>query len=577
MSRIWLSIQVVGISLMAAAIGCQSPKEEPANTAKQEATNAALIDQNLDQATLHRYHHTDQGTVLMPAAWLAALEKADGSGKFMDSDNMRNAGFIVDNTVDASNPYGWPIGFTVSTPKKTGDVPIAGITCAACHTGQLEYKGTTIRVEGGQGMIDSAEFFGDMFRAFVATTKNESRREKFYVDAIKAGYPADRMDVDFKAAVARFPVVSEPPAADGTKEGLGRSDAVQGIANRVFGHGLMVPANIRPLSAPVSFPPVWDIWRLSWVQYNGFQPGDKAQARNIGEVLGVIGTTNIVDRKNGKVNPEPLRWQTSVNLDNLVWMEATLHNLKAPTWPEGVLGKIDQAKAARGKELFIARCASCHGIKELPNGMWDVTVVPLEKLGTDPNATTNFSADTYDASKLGLSKKTHAPDGLAVVTNSVRRQLYADNNTPADRQETDYAAEAPCGYKARPLIGVWATPPFLHNGSVRTIFDLLSDTRPAKFTVGSREYDPVTLGYTEGQGLTPFVLDTSINGNSNAGHWFTDDVARRGRIGAKFSDEDKYAIIEFLKAANYDNYPSEKRAKEAVMPCQGNKTWAVKK
>jgi hypothetical protein len=72
------------------------------------------------------------------------------------------------------------------------------------------------------------------------------------------------------------------------------------------------------------------------------------------------------------------------------------------------------------------------------------------------------------------------------------------------------------------------------------------------------------------------VLDASIPGNSNAGHWFTDDRSRAGRIGPKLSDDEKYAIIEYLKAANYDNYPTEKRAKEEALPCQDEKDWALK-
>jgi hypothetical protein len=150
-------------------------------------------------------------------------------------------------------------------------------------------------------------------------------------------------------------------------------------------------------------------------------------------------------------------------------------------------------------------------------------------------------------------------------------------STPTAEQDSDLHLEAPCGYRARPLIGIWATPQYLHNGSVRTIFDLLSDTRPTKFSVGGREYDPVKLGYTEDPSPRSFAFDTSIPGNSNAGHWWTDDTSRPGRIGPKLADADKYAIIEFLKAATYDNYPSEKRDHEAIMPCQGQQNWALKK
>jgi hypothetical protein len=452
---------------------------------------------------------------------------------------------------------------------------MAGVTCAACHTGEIQFKGTAVRIDGGQAMLDSNGFFAGVFSALVVTDDNPSRRVKFFADAIKAGYPADRMEADFQATVADLRATVTPPG-ESTVTSFGRTDAIQGIANRVFGTDLNVPANLRARNAPVSFPYLWDIWRLSWVQYNGFQPGWRPQARNIGEVLGMFSKLNFVDPRSGALNPEPLRWLSSVQLDNLFWMEKTLRSLRAPTWPADVLGPIDRSKAERGSELFVTHCAQCHGIKELPDGTWDVTIVPLQQIGTDPYQATNWAGGAYDGSKLGIGKTT-AYNALPVVINAIRKQLYDDNKTPTSEREDDVSMEAPCGYKARPLIGVWATPPFLHNGSVRTIFDLLSETRPAKFTVGTREYDPVNLGYAEDQSPSSFVLDTSIAGNSNAGHWFTNDGTRPGRIGPKLDDPDKYALIEFLKAATYDNYPSEKRAEMAIMPCQDNIDWAQKK
>lgn len=534
------------------------------------------IDQNVDAATLERYHHTDQGTRLLPAAWLAAVEKPDGSGKVMNVQDLRRYGFLVDNvTTGPSNPYGWPLGWSISDPAQNDGVAIAGFTCAMCHTGQIEYKGKGMVIEGGQSMIDVFPFVDSIGAAFIATATDSTMRAKFYKDAIAEGYPADRMEKDFEAAVATLSHLKSSTPGASIKmlpAGQGRVDAVQGIANRVFGTDLMVPSNQRDASAPVSYPYLWDIWRLSWLQYNGFIPA-QADSRNIGEVLGTEGKMNLVG-PDGSLNPEPLRWKTSVQINNLQWIETTLQGLKAPTWPAEVLGAIDQQKADLGKGLFTEKCAGCHGIKVLPDGKWDVAIVPLTHIGTDPNQATNWAGYSYDLSKLGMSAKTSAAVGTTAAINAVRRQLYADAAIPASEQERDVKFLAPCGYKARPLIGVWATPPFLHNGSVRTIFDLLSDSRPGKFTVGSREYDPINLGYTEGPSLDNFVLDTSISGNHNTGHWWTDDQSRAGRIGPKLSDDQKYAIIEYLKTADYDNYPSEKLDKPAQVACGDTPNWA---
>jgi hypothetical protein len=113
-------------------------------------------------------------------------------------------------------------------------------------------------------------------------------------------------------------------------------------------------------------------------------------------------------------------------------------------------------------------------------------------------------------------------------------------------------------YKARPLAGAWATPPYLHNGSVPTIYDLLSPPadRPKKFQVGSRRYDPVKVGLDTVQGFWTF--DTSLPGNHNTGHEFGPgyvgghEQARRGLIGPLLTHHEKMAIIEHLKVRDDD-------------------------
>jgi cytochrome c553 len=111
-------------------------------------------------------------------------------------------------------------------------------------------------------------------------------------------------------------------------------------------------------------------------------------------------------------------------------------------------------------------------------------------------------------------------------------------------------------YKGRPLTGIWATAPYLHNGSVPTLYDLLlpPDQRPKQFLVGTREFDPVRIGYAtrdaDGKLLdTPagdnsFVFNTRdgagrvIDGNSNAGHDYDN---------AGLTDDDRWALVEYLK------------------------------
>lgn len=532
------------------------------------ATNA---DQGIDPATLARYHHTDQGTRLIPAAWLQALKTADGSTRVMDSANTAKFGFLPDEIRSKLNPYGWPIGFTISDPNQ--GIPIAGITCAACHTGQLDYRGRNVRIEGGQAMVDLPAFDMDVLKALGAVANDPQRKSQFFKDAIAAGYPASRMEPDFDHfALDSAGMLSGQAALTTALPGPGRVDAVQGIVDALLRHDIDQPSNLRKYDAPVSYPYLWDMWRLSWLQYNGFLP-PQGLSRNIGEVLGVSGHTNFIDA-HGNLNPVPERWRTSIQFENLLWIESTLQHLRAPTWPEKIFGSIDASKAAQGRQLFVTNCSGCHGIKQLPNGEWDVALVALKHVGTDPNQATNWAGRTYDATKLGLGPAVSAP-AAAILINAIRNQYYADSHTPKAKQEPDVTFMAACAYKARPLIGVWATPPFLHNGAVRTVYDMISDTRPNSFGVGTREYDPAKLGYVDDTRPGAFRFDATVNGNSNQGHWWTDDTNRPGRIGRKFSEAEKLAIIEYLKAANYANYPRVSVTKGQPIPCADNPKWAT--
>jgi hypothetical protein len=128
----------------------------------------------------------------------------------------------------------------------------------------------------------------------------------------------------------------------------------------------------------------------------------------------------------------------------------------------------------------------------------------------------------------------------------------ATGPTAADEARREkYCRETPnelLGYKARPLYGVWATAPFLHNGSTPTLYDLMLPPaeRPRRFYTGSREFDPEKVGLVTAQGpddILPFDtvdgFNNPIPGNSNAGH----DYGNAGLTPA-----DRWAIIAFIKA-----------------------------
>jgi cytochrome c5 len=545
--------------------------------AAQAADPVVRLQQGWDDAHEQTFYHTPQGTVIMPAIWLAALQSPDGM-PFMAPEHMQKLGFLSDDRSPA-NPYGWPIGFAINPAKDVGGAATAGLTCAACHTGEISYHGETARVDGGQAHIDLDAFKKDLSEAILATGAAPAIREPFEQRAVRLGFPANRIGPEFDAlyqSVVKATPERERTATEGTVAGPGRNDALAVIARVLFNYALGVPTNTNKATAPVDFPYLWNIWNLNWVQYNGAvrQP----MSRNIGEALGVGATTHFIDPGTGSLSPEPERWRASIPVRNLHTLEKLLESLQPPQWPEAVLGPVDRVQAARGAQLFAENCAMCHGIRAIAGSKseeWSVRVLPLTVIGTDPMQATNFRNDTYDGTKLRLSSHSDAATGLQAVTDAIRMQAYRDAKIPPAQWKTfDGFGRAnditsPCGYKARPLVGVWATAPFLHNGSVPTVFALLSESRPARFQVqaGSTSYDPVHLGLSQEAAPGTATFDTTGVGNSNAGHWFTNDRSRAGRIGRLLTDEEKYDVIAFLKTATYANYPHTVVSHADPEPC----------
>ena len=102
------------------------------------------------------------------------------------------------------------------------------------------------------------------------------------------------------------------------------------------------------------------------------------------------------------------------------------------------------------------------------------------------------------------------------------------------------AAPPTLKYKAAPLAGIWATAPYLHNGSVPNLYELLlpGSQRTTKFYVGNREFDPKKVGFSTDQAPGTSLFDTSLSGNSNLGH----------DTYGTFTEEQRWQLVEYLKS-----------------------------
>lgn len=163
--------------------------------------------------------------------------------------------------------------------------------------------------------------------------------------------------------------------------------------------------------------------------------------------------------------------------------------------------------------------------------------------------------------------------GLNIVGLLIKARYYEDNQLNAEQIQclegfgTLDLPQQIAGYKPRPLAGVWATPPFLHNGSVPSIYQMLMppEERDKRFFVGRRDYDPVHLGYVStpaaGRERDGLWFDTRLSGNHNTGHGFTASPAQwaayradykanplpKGVIGPLLTHDERMALIEYLK------------------------------
>jgi mono/diheme cytochrome c family protein len=235
---------------------------------------------------------------------------------------------------------------------------------------------------------------------------------------------------------------------------------------------------------------------------------------------------------------------TNIDHKNLERIEEwLLKRSEPPKFADYFPAAFDPALADAGRTIYQQRCADCHGASgEDFTGKYVGKVTPIDEIGTDRYRLDNYTeglAATQAMLYAGEKKRTPAA-----------RQDLPPHCTPAphgDAQENSYRFKRfhkTHGYANTPLDGIWLRAPYLHNGSVPTLEDLLKPVRlrPEVFYRGNDEYDPVAMGFkskseTAPDGRAYFKYDTKEPGNSNKGHVY----------GTDLSEADKRPLIEFLK------------------------------
>lgn len=261
----------------------------------------------------------------------------------------------------------------------------------------------------------------------------------------------------------------------------------------------LTPPPETPL--PVSVPPWWGMAKKNAMFYNAMGRGDHARLMMM---KSLVCTDSVEEAERIDASFPDVR--------------AYISSLEPPTYPF----QIDEPLAERGRAVFEEECAVCHGTYG-PDSEYPNRVIALDVVGTDPA----YALRAHDESDRFM--------------NWFNRSWYGS-----------IAAARPApGYIAPPLDGIWATAPFLHNGSVPTIAVLLdSALRPTYWirNFDSTDYDGDQLGWryesleagkdaASGPARRTRIYDTTLHGYSNAGHTFGDDLERVERS----------ALLEYLK------------------------------
>jgi len=226
---------------------------------------------------------------------------------------------------------------------------------------------------------------------------------------------------------------------------------------------------------------------------------------------------------------------------------------------------VDLARAKEGKAIFNATCANCHTPR-------NQTIYPVAKLGVDANRTlVNTSVSRYGLAALvteactiyGLNNQ-----GKPGADWCVPRGDWQARLDEYFRDTPRRVVEGTNGYKADVLYGIWAQAPYLHNGSVPTLGQLLCPaTRPRRFLRGNLHYDEALVGfewtdrpgtrYSANDTMLVKEYDTTVPGKANTGHTFgaelcpdtsgLDPVADRKAIGERLLNSRVGALLAYLK------------------------------
>jgi hypothetical protein len=410
-----------------------------------------------------------------------------------------------------SQSYGYsvPIGFSVKT---IGIIPRVAMNCAQCHCTAVRrpgdvaprfYPGGPSQQLDPQGYLrflfkcaHDPRFNADILLPLIGYNVGLNPAEQaLYRYAVIPQTRKGLLDLEkrYSWTETLAKIDDKQPQGRRTDWGRGRIDPFNPVKFPVLG----IDPSVDTTTGNADMPPIWNLGPREHMALHWDGLNTTIREVTLSSAIGDGARPNTID------------------LDGVIRMENFLKNTKPPKWTD-LFPAPDAERVARGLTVYRREnCHVCHDFGEKRTG----TVIPVEEVGTDPERHklwTDEAARRYNAYAQGYPWKFHD---------------FRGTSGPGG------------GYASVPLDGVWIRAPFLHNGSVPTLVDLLKppDQRPKKFYRGNDEYDPVRGGFVTDKprdGWRVFTeFDTSLRANGNGGHTY----------GTQLSDEEKKDLVEYLK------------------------------
>jgi hypothetical protein len=385
-----------------------------------------------------------------------------------------------------------PIGFA----KRKIAIDRVGLNCAICHTGMVRD-----RTDSKPQVITTMPSNTVNLMGYIKFISAAARDERFnpqemmqYIEASGAKLnPLEKLIYRYLAIPqTRSGLIRQGSRLaflyDQPDWGPGRVDTFNPYKAIQFNFP-MNKLNKNEKIGTTDFPPIWNQKPREGLQLHWDGDNTSVDERNLSAALGAGITPTSVDRNGIK------------RIADWLW------ELPAPPYPY----EINQELATTGKRIYENNCASCHAFGGSKVGKVD----PIEAIGTD-----RYRLDSYTTELLSNQNTLFAgyPE---------RFKHFSKTN----------------GYANIPLDGVWLRSPYLHNGSVPTLRDLLEkpENRPKEFYRGDDVFDRDKLGFVSNiaseNGKQYFKFDTTLPGNNNSGHLY----------GTDLSPEDKDALVEYMK------------------------------